>query len=71
MLAKILCTMNKPNKQTYLSFENSQQFMQKLEVAQIPGVGKVNSQVLSGMGIRTCEELSRHAFDVKLCFTEN
>lgn len=57
MLAKICSDMNKPNGQTYLpaNEEEIRKFMNKLPVRKLIGVGKVNEQILHGMGIQQCE----------------
>ena len=54
MLAKICSDMNKPNGQTYLQSNETAilEFMDKLPIRKIPGVGKINEQILNGLGIQ-------------------
>lgn len=47
------------------------EFMQKLPVRKLPGVGKVNEQILVGMGIQFCADSIEHAMDVSINFTDN
>ena len=56
MLAKICSELDKPNGQTYLSFEKEKilEFMAVKKVREIPGVGGVLEQQLAGIGILTC-----------------
>ena len=56
MLAKICSDINKPNGQTYLNNteKDIMDFMHSLPVRKLPGVGKVNEQILAGMGINLC-----------------
>lgn len=46
-------------------------FMSKLPIRKIPGVGKVNEQILSGMGIKMCPDVQKHAMDISINFTNN
>ena len=59
MLAKICSDINKPDGQTFLEFNDKSMsaFMRKLPIRKIPGVGKVNEQILSGMGIKMCPDV--------------
>ena len=45
--------------------------MMKLLVRKLPGVGKVNEQILSGLGIETCRDVVEKAPEIFLNFTEN
>lgn len=73
MLAKICSDMNKPDGQTYL--QNNEQaiidFMARLPVRKLPGVGKVNEQILIGMGIEYCGDSIERAIDISINFTDN
>ncbi|CDW79370.1 dna polymerase iv kappa [Stylonychia lemnae] len=73
MLAKICSDMNKPDGQTYLHNDEKQitEFMNKLPVRKLVGVGKVNEQILLGMGIQTCEDVMTKSIDIYINFTEN
>jgi DNA polymerase kappa len=44
MLAKMCSELDKPDGQTYLSFEEDKvlEFMRSKEVRNVPGIGKVN-----------------------------
>ena len=73
MLAKICSDMNKPDGQTYLpnTQEDIQKFMRNLPVRKLVGVGKVNEQILLGMGINICQDIIDKAVDIYINFTEN
>jgi DNA polymerase kappa len=73
MLAKICSDINKPDGQTFLEFNDKSvtAFMNKLPLRKIPGVGKVNEQILSGMGIKMCPDTLNHAMDISINFTNN
>ena len=45
--------------------------MAKLPVRKLPGVGKVNDQILSGLGIVSCRDTLEHAIEININFTEN
>ena len=53
MLAKICSDINKPDGQTFLQNDISkiEEFMGALLVRKLPGVGKINEQILLGLGI--------------------
>eukprot|EP00743_Colponemidia_sp_Colp-15_P013226 GILK01015288.1.p1 GENE.GILK01015288.1~~GILK01015288.1.p1 ORF type:complete len:698 (-),score=116.79 GILK01015288.1:21-2114(-) len=59
LIAKICTDMNKPNGQTYLTPDRGViiDFMKRLNVRKIPGIGKVTERVLHSLGIETCEQL--------------
>ena len=73
MLAKICSDIHKPDGQTFLEFNDQSvmEFMQKLPIRKIPGVGKVNEQILCGMGIKLCPDAMKHAMDISINFTNN
>ena len=73
MLAKICSDINKPNGQTYLDFSNEGvgEFMEKLPIRKLPGVGKINEQILAGMGIEYCPDTLEQAVDLIINFTPN
>ena len=45
--------------------------MNKLPVRKLVGVGKVNEQILLGMGIKLCSDVIDKAMDIYINFTEN
>ena len=45
--------------------------MTKLPVRKLPGVGKVNEQILIGMGIEFCSDSVERAIDIAINFTDN
>ena len=73
MLAKICSELNKPNGQTYLYNDEVEilKFMMDLPVRKIPGVGKVNEHILSGLNIYSCKDLVEKATEVYVTFTEH
>ena len=73
MLAKICSDMNKPDGQTYLQNNEKSilELMVKLPVRKLPGVGKVNEQILVGMGIVHCSDSIDRAMDISINFTDN
>jgi DNA polymerase kappa len=56
MLAKICTDMNKPDGQTFLDSNmiKIKEFMEKLEVRKIPGIGRMTELILNNLGIKTC-----------------
>lgn len=72
MLAKMMSEMNKPNGQTLIPNDEIEilKFMRDLPVRKIPGVGKVNEHILSGLNIYFCKDLIERATDVYVTFTE-
>ena len=73
MLAKILSDINKPNGQTFLEFNDQavSEFMEKLPIRKVPGVGKINEQILSGMGIKMCRDTLKNGAEIQINFTSN
>lgn len=73
MLAKICSDMKKPNGQTYLDFTEQavEGLIGPLPVRKIPGVGKINEQILLGMDIKNCDDALDKAVNVYVNFTEN
>lgn len=65
LLAKIVCGMNKPNKQTVLIPSCTNNVMIGLEsIRSIPGIGKKVEQLLNEIGVHTVEELQDVDFSV-------
>ena len=73
MLAKICSDYKKPDGQTQLENDvvKIEKFMSDLLVRKLPGVGKVNEQVLAGMGIVKCSDAIKHASHIYINFTVN
>ncbi|KAI1795665.1 DNA/RNA polymerase [Ganoderma leucocontextum] len=59
MLAKICSDRNKPNGQFKLDFEPQaiKAFMHDLSIRKVPGVGRVNEQLLESIGIKKCGDI--------------
>ena len=51
--------------------ESIEKFMNELLVRKLPGVGKVNEQILAGMGIVKCSDAIKNAAHIYVNFTEN
>jgi DNA polymerase kappa len=45
--------------------------MSKLSIRKIPGIGKVNEQILSGMDIKLCPDIISKSIDILVNFTSN
>ena len=58
-LAKVASDLNKPDGQFVITPEEVDDFVQKLEVKRIFGVGKVTNEKLRRMGIITCGDLQQ------------
>ncbi|OOF59397.1 DNA polymerase IV [Rodentibacter myodis] len=58
-LAKIASDMNKPNGQFVIKPNEVDDFVKKLALKKIPGVGRVTSQRLSEMELETCADVQR------------
>ncbi|MDG2914992.1 DNA polymerase IV [Bisgaard Taxon 10/6] len=65
-LAKIASDQNKPNGQFVIKPENVAEFIRTLPLSKIPGVGKVTSELLSEMGLQTCEDVQRAGLPILL-----
>ena len=73
MLAKLSTEINKPNGQYYMSpvKEDILDFLSKLPVRKIPGIGSSAEQLLNGLGINTCKHILDSLPEVYVAFTEN
>ena len=72
MLAKVCTDLNKPNGQYILKVTSEADlidFLSKTSVRKIPGIGPVQSQHLTGLGINTCRELFESRDLIYLLFT--
>ena len=58
-LAKISSDMNKPNGQFVIKPDEVGEFVKKLPLKKIPGVGKVTSQRLLEIGLETCADVQK------------
>ncbi|WP_251359857.1 DNA polymerase IV [Kangiella sp. TOML190] len=56
-LAKIASDWNKPNGQFVITPDEVDDFVKKLEVNKIPGVGKKTTQKLNNLGIYNCQDI--------------
>lgn len=73
LLAKICCEMNKPNGSTYLSNSVDQilRFMLSQPVRKIPGIGKINEMILSGIEINSCRDVIEKATEIYINLAPN
>ncbi len=60
-LAKVASDLNKPDGQYVIPPEDVDEFVRKLEVSKIFGVGKVTNDKLLRLGIRTCDDLQTYS----------
>ena len=61
LIAKIASDMNKPNGQCEVTWDDVPEFMAKLPVRKLWGIGQVTEQKLQQMGISTCADLQRYS----------
>ena len=61
LIAKIASDMNKPNGQCEVTYDDVPEFMSKLPVRKLWGIGHVTEQKLQQMGIVTCTDLQRYS----------
>jgi DNA polymerase-4 len=59
LIAKIACEVNKPNGQFEVKPEQVSEFMEKLAVRKIWGIGEKTERKLQELGVKTCGELHR------------
>src|SRR2546421_8263689 len=59
LIAKIASEINKPNGQFEVKPEQISEFMQRLPVRKIWGIGEKSERKLEGLGIKICGELQR------------
>ncbi|KAI8150340.1 hypothetical protein BJV82DRAFT_548937 [Fennellomyces sp. T-0311] len=59
MLAKICSDMNKPNGQYDLANDRDaiRNFIQKMRIRKVPGIGRVTERVLASLGVETCGDV--------------
>ncbi|HBO39049.1 MAG TPA: DNA polymerase IV [Pasteurellaceae bacterium] len=65
-LAKIASDQNKPNGQFVIKPVEVADFVAKLPLCKIPGVGKVTTQRLSEMGLETCADIQKSDANILL-----
>lgn len=72
MLAKISSDLNKPNGQYYLKpdIEKINEFVQKLPIRKVFGIGKVSEQMLKALRITTCKDLYLYRNVIYLLFRD-
>jgi DNA polymerase-4 len=59
LIAKIASEINKPNGQFEVKLEQVSEFMEKLPVRQIWGIGEKTERKLEELGVKTCGQLQR------------
>lgn len=59
-LAKIASDMNKPNGQFVIPPQSVDEFVHSLELAKIPGVGKVSAKKLADLGMIKCSDVLKY-----------
>ncbi|CAL9708260.1 unnamed protein product [Knipowitschia caucasica] len=72
MLAKVCSDKNKPNGQYRLppTRDAVMDFIQKLPVRKVPGIGKVSEKMLNALGICYCSDLGQQMALLSLLFSE-
>lgn len=60
-LAKIASDLNKPNGQHTITPTQVNQFIKKLPLKKLPGVGKVMQKKLTQMGLHTCQDIQQNS----------
>lgn len=58
--SKIASKLNKPNGITYVPFGKEKEFLSKLEVSRIPGVGKATQKILDKYGIKLIGDILKY-----------
>jgi DNA polymerase kappa len=73
LLAKICCGVNKPDGATYLGFNSEEilDFIYSQKIGRIPGIGKLNEEILNGLGIHTCSDIISKAGCLYVNYSEN
>lgn len=68
-IAKVASDWNKPNGTFVVTPDQITDFVLKLDVRKIPGVGKVSAQKLNEHGIKTCKDASLWTYEkLEMCF---
>ena len=73
LLAKICGEVNKPDGLTYLpsSVPDILAFLRQKPVRCLPGIGKVNEMILSGIGVNNCGDVIERANEIYINFSPN
>lgn len=73
LLAKICSDVNKPNGLTYLenSVKEIYAFLKDQPVRKLPGIGKINELILSGIGIENCGDVLSNCNEIYINFSPN
>ena len=71
-LAKVCSDFNKPDGQFRLEAteEAVMEFVRKLPIRKISGIGNVTEQLLNAVGVTTCADLYDHRGELRLLFSE-
>lgn len=72
ILAKLSTEINKPNGQYYMkpNREEILDFIGKLPVRKISGIGNIAEQILNGIEIKTCTDILERLVDLHIGFSE-
>lgn len=72
MLAKIGSDMNKPNGQFFLKADADaiRDFMAKLVIRKIPGIGRMTELILNNLGVKTCSDIIAKKTELLICFRD-
>lgn len=70
MLAKICSDFNKPNGQTYLEPNRDKivEFMAKLPLRKVPGIGRMSELTFKELGIETCADVLEQAHELYIAY---
>ncbi|XP_043563330.1 DNA polymerase kappa [Chiloscyllium plagiosum] len=73
MLSKVCSDMNKPNGQYRIPAERDavMDFIKKLPIRKVPGIGKVTEKMLNALGITTCTQLYQQGALLSILFSES
>eukprot|EP00347_Sterkiella_histriomuscorum_P019036 403343212 len=73
LLAKICSGLKKPNGMTYLDFDQDEitNFMNNLPINKLMGIGKVHQRVLTGLGVKMCQDMIEKATEIYVNYNES
>lgn len=60
-LAKVASDMNKPDGLFVITPEKADEFISKLPIEKVPGIGTVTTRKMKEMGINTCNDLKKYS----------
>ena len=71
-LSKVCSDLNKPNGQYQLASEEAaiSEFVSKLNIRKVGGIGNVQEQLLRGIGVETCGDLYKRRAEIRVLFSE-